>query len=131
MEKLRAWCEQRRGDVEPRSALGVAITYLRNQWPRLVRFLAYGAMDLTNNETERDLRRHVLNRKTWFFVGHDDNARRNADALTLLTTCHKMGIDPRAYLRDTLRRLLAGERDLTALLPESYAARVNVARAVA
>ena len=66
-----------------------------------------------------------------FFVGHDDNARRNADALTLLTTCHKMGIDPRAYLRDTLRRLLAGEKDLTVLLPESYAARVKAATATA
>ena len=56
-------------------------------------------------------------------MGHDDNARRNADARTLLTTCHKMGIDPRAYLRDTLRRLLAGDKHLAALLPENYVAR--------
>ncbi len=59
------------------------------------------------------------------FLGHDDNVRRNADALTLLTTCHNMGIDPRAYLRDTLRRLLAGERHLAALLPENYLARTG------
>jgi transposase len=131
MERLRAWCEARRADVEPMCLLGIAIGYLRNQWVRLSRFLEYAAMDLTNNETERDLRRHVLNRKTWFFVGHDDNARRNAEALTLLTTCHKMGIDPRAYLRDTLRRLLAGEKDLTVMLPESYAARVAAAAAAA
>ncbi len=60
-------------------------------------------------------------------MGHDDNARRNADALTLLTTCHKMGIDPRAYLRDTLRRLLAGEKHLAARLPvpENYVARTG------
>jgi transposase len=127
MEKLRAWSEQQRGVVEPKCLLGTAIGYLRNQWVRLTRFLEFAPMDLTNNETERDLRRHVLNRKTWFFVGHDDNARRNADALTLLTTCHKMGIDPRAYLRDTLRRLLAGEKDLSVMLPESYAARVKAA----
>ena len=131
MEKLRAWCEACRGQVEPRCLLGTAVGYLRNQWVRLARFLDYAAMDLTNNETERDLRRHVLNRKTWFFVGHDDNARRNAEALTLLTTCHKMGIDPRAYLRDTLRHLLAGEKVLTGMLPESYAARVAAAAAAA
>jgi transposase len=131
MEKLREWCESCRGQVEPKCLLGTAVGYLRNQWSRLSRFLEYAAMDLTNNETERDLRRHVLNRKTWFFVGHDDNARRNADALTLLTTCHKMGIDPRAYLRDTLRRLLAGEKDLSVMLPESYAARVAAAAAAA
>ena len=125
MEKIRVWCEERRGDVEPKCLLGKAIGYMRNQWVRLTRFLEYALMELTNNETERDLRRHVLNRKTWFFVGHDDNARRNADALTLLTTCHKMGIDPRAYLRDTLRRLLAGEKDLAALLPENYVPRTG------
>ena len=33
-----------------------------------------------------------------------------------------MGLDPRAYLRDTLAKLLAGEKSLTALLPETYAA---------
>jgi hypothetical protein len=40
-----------------------------------------------------------------------------------------MGIDPRAYLRDTLRRLLAGEKNLSVMLPESYAARVKTATA--
>jgi hypothetical protein len=77
-------------------------------------------MDLTNNEVERDLRSWVLDRKTWFFVGHEQSARRAADALTLLTTCKKMGIDPRRYLRDTLKRILRGEKSLQRLLPENY-----------
>jgi transposase len=59
MEKLHAWGEASRGQVEPRCLLGTAIGYLRNQWVRLSRFLEYAPMDLTNNETERDLRRHV------------------------------------------------------------------------
>ena len=69
----------------------------------------------------------MLDEKTWLFVGHEASARRTADALTLLTTCKKMGIHPRAYLRDTLAKILAGERDLAALLPETYAA--SLARA--
>jgi hypothetical protein len=32
-----------------------------------------------------------------------------------------MAINPRAYLRDTLTKILAGEKSLTALLPETYA----------
>lgn len=79
-------------------------------------------MELTNNEVEGDIRWWVLDRKTWLFVGHDKSARRAADALTLITTCRKMGLDPRAYLRDTLGKILAGEKSLTALLPETYAA---------
>lgn len=64
----------------------------------------------------------MLNRKTWLFVGHEVSARRAADALTLITTCKKIGIHPKAYLRDTLAKILAGEKNLAALLPETYAA---------
>jgi hypothetical protein len=77
-------------------------------------------MELTNNEVERDLRAWVLDRKTWLFCGHDESARRAADALTIITTCKKLGHDPRRYIRDTLKRILSGERDLNALLPENY-----------
>jgi hypothetical protein len=79
-------------------------------------------MELTNNEVESGLRTWVLDRKTWLFVGNEASARRAADALTILTTCKKMGINPRAYLRDALAKLLAGEKSLAAMLPETYAA---------
>jgi hypothetical protein len=32
----------------------------------------------------------------------------------------KLGHDPRRYIRDTLKRILDGEKDLNALLPENY-----------
>ncbi len=120
--ELRAWIDLRRGDVEPKSALGQALGYLDRQWPRLTAFLHDPLMELTNNEVEGGLRTWVLNRKTWLFVGHEISARRAADALTLIRTCNKMGINPRAYLRDTLAKILAGEKSLEALLPETYAA---------
>ncbi len=58
---------------------------------------------------------------SWLFVGHELSARRTADALTLLTPCRKMGIEPRRYLRETLAKILAGEKNLVALLPETHA----------
>jgi transposase len=124
--ELRAWVDRWRGDVEPKTPLGRALKYLHRQWPRLTVFLRDPCMDLTNNEVESGLRTWVLDRKTWLFVGNETSARRAADALTLLTTCKRMGINPRAYLRDTLRKLLAGDKSLAALLPETYvAARVT------
>jgi transposase len=120
VQKLRAWIDARRADTEPKSTLGKAVGYLHNQWTRLTAFLRVPAMDLTNNEVERDLRSWVLDRKTWLFVGHEQSARRAADALTLITTCKKMGIDPRRYLRDTLKKILEGEKSLQRLLPENY-----------
>lgn len=121
VDELRAWLDQRRQEVEPKSPLGNALGYLHRQWTRLTAFLRDPTMELTNNEVERDLRRWVLDRKTWYFVGHDESARRAADALTLITTCKKFGIEPRRYLRETVRKILAGEKDLTTLLPESFA----------
>ena len=118
--QLKAWVQARRRDVEPKSPLGKAVRYIDKQWPRLTAFLTDARMDLTNNEVERGLRTWVLDRKTWMFVGHDVSAQRAAAALTIITTCRKLGLDPRQYMRDTLRRLLAGEKDLSALLPENF-----------
>ncbi|HEX3855058.1 MAG TPA: IS66 family transposase [Polyangiaceae bacterium] len=118
--ELQAWVETASGDAEPKSVLGKALRYIQRQWPRLTRFLDDPLMELTNNEVERDLRTWVLDRKTWLFCGHDESARRAADALTIITTCKKLGHDPRCYIRDTLKRILDGEKDLNALLPENY-----------
>jgi transposase len=118
--ELQAWVQARIRDVEPKSPLGKAVRYIDKQWSRLTSFLTDARMELTNNEVERGLRTWVLNRKTWMFVGHDVSAQRAAAALTIITTCRKLGIDPRQYMRDTLRRLLAGEKDLSALLPENF-----------
>jgi transposase len=118
--ELRAWVTERRGDVEPKSPLGRALAYIDKQWSRLTRFMHDPVMELTNNDVERGLRTWVLDRKTWMFCGHDQSARRAADALTIITTCKNLGIDPRRYIRDTLRRILEGEKDLDALLPENY-----------
>jgi hypothetical protein len=121
VEELRLWVEEKRMEVEPQSRLGKALGYIHRQWMRLTAFMRDPIMEMTNNEVEGGLRTWVLDRKTWLFVGHDLSARRAADALTILTTCKKMGIEPRRYLRETLAKLLAGEKDLTALLPDTYA----------
>jgi transposase len=126
--QLKAWLRERRGDVEPKSTLGKALSYIDKQWDRLTRFMHDPVMELTNNDVERGLRTWVLDRKTWMFCGHEQSARRAADALTIITTCKNLGIDPRCYIRDTLRRLLDGEKDLDALLPENYKPSRNAER---
>jgi transposase len=124
--KLREWIDAQLRVVEPKSLLGKALSYHHRQWSRLTAFLHNAHMELTNNEVERDLRRWVLDRKTWLFVGNDTSGKRAANALSLLATCRKFGIEPRKYLRDTLEKLLAGETDLTQLLPETYARKVAI-----
>jgi len=129
VNELEVWVNDRRAEVEPKSALGKALGYIHRQWPRLTAFLRDPKMELTNNEVERDLRRWVLDRKVWLFVGHEESARRAANALTLLTTCRKMGIDPRRYFREALAKILAGEKKLVELLPETFARAIAAERA--
>lgn len=125
---LRAWLDTTRPRVEPRSELGKALGYLHRQWERLMRFLDDPILELTNNEVERDLRTHVLNRKSWYFCGDDVSASRMANALTVIITCRKLGIPPRAYLRDAVARILRRETDLDAMMPDAFAARWRAER---
>ncbi len=50
--------------------------------------------------SERNLRRQVLGRKNWLFVGSDEGARVNTIFVSLLASCQLHGIEPWAYLRD-------------------------------
>jgi len=121
VKELWSWVDAMRPKVEPRSPLGKALTYLTRQRPRLELFLSDGRLAMTNNAVERELRTHVLNRKTWLFCGSEQSARRTAAGLSIVRTCRLLGIEPRAYLRFVVRRILAGERDPTVLWPENFA----------
>jgi transposase len=98
LAELRAWLDDKRATVPPKTPLGKALGYLHRQWRRLVLFLEDGRLELTNNRVERELRRLVLGRKNWLFVEGDLNGERTASILTIIGTCVAQGIDPRAYL---------------------------------
>ncbi len=50
-------------EVEPNSSLGKAIAYFNNHWEGLTLFLRVPGVPLTNNDTERLIKKAVLNRK--------------------------------------------------------------------
>jgi hypothetical protein len=98
LEEIAEWAALQRGRVPPKTPFGQALGYLKRHWKRLVLFLDDGRIELTNNRTERELRRLVLGRKNWLFVDGDLNGRRTATVLTIIGTCIAQGIDPRAYM---------------------------------
>ncbi len=59
-----------------------------------------GRLPLDNNISERNLRREVLGRKNWLFLGSDEGARVNTIFVSLLASCQLHGVEPWAYLRD-------------------------------
>ena len=90
-----------------RSALG----YAHRQRGPLTRFFDDGRLVLTNNQSERELRRVAIGRKAWLFVGSDDHAQAAGNILSLIASARLHRLDPEAYLRDLIRVLPHWARD--------------------
>lgn len=106
----------------PKSSLGKAVNYMRNNWEALKRFLSDGRLPIDNNDAERTLRRIALGRKNWMFVGSRAGGERTAVILTVIASAHRHDLDVWAYLREVLERLAQGETNLEALLPDVWKA---------
>jgi transposase len=123
MNQLRAWLDgEAARSVLPKSRLGEAVRYLKNQWEPLSVFLQDGRVPIDNNETEQLMKQVATGRKNWLFIGSVEAGRRAAILLTIVSTAHRYHLDIWLYLKDVLDRLLAGESDLAALRADRWAA---------
>jgi hypothetical protein len=104
-EEQFALVEHQRGML--RSALG----YCVRQKQALQRFLDDGRLEMTNNRSERQLRRVACGRKAWLFVGSDDHGQASGNLLTLIASARLHRLDPEVYLRDVFRVLPYWPRD--------------------
>jgi hypothetical protein len=88
-----------------------------------------GRICLSNNAAERQLRAIALGRKSWLFAGSDRGGERAALMLTLIQTAKLNGVDPQAWLADTLARIAGHPMDrIEELLPWRWAgAKTNLA----
>jgi transposase len=96
------WCDQEAPRVLDESPMAQAIGYARNQREALRRFLDDGRLPLHNNVSELNLRRQVLGRRNWLFVGSDDGGNVNTVFVSLLASCRMHEIEPLGYMRDLL-----------------------------
>jgi transposase len=95
-----AFCQEEAARVLDETPTAKAIGYALNQRVALQRFLDDGRLPLSNNQSERALRREAIGRKNWIFVGNDDAAEVNAAFVSLLASCQLHGLEPWTYLRD-------------------------------
>lgn len=84
--------------VEPNSALGNAMNYMRKHWQGLTAFLRIEGAPLDNNLLEEGLRVQVLNRKNWLFFRTMEGAMVGDTILSLIKTCEANGKNPFDYL---------------------------------
>ena len=122
LDRIKSYLDDLSRRILPKSALGKAITYARNQWGALQRYVSDGRLTIDNNVSERTLRLQAIGRKNWEFLGSADAGPRAAVLFTILAGAKRHRLEPWAYLRDALLHLGAGETDLQPLLPDRWAA---------
>ena len=94
----------------PRSAIGEALGYLRNQWTALRRYLSEGNVPIDNDQSERTIRPLVVGRGNWLFLGHTDAAPGRMQLYGVVSSAHRHHLVIEDYLEDVLRKLADAEQ---------------------
>ena len=105
LANLHDWLQQTRLRTAPNSATIKAIDYSLKRWAALKRYAETGDLPIDNNPIENSIRPIALGKKNWLFAGSERAGQRAAVIQTLLGTAKLNGLDPAAWLRDTLEKL--------------------------
>ena len=74
----------------------------------LSRFVTDARLEADNNIAENAMRGIALGRKNYLFAGSDAGGQRAALMYTIVQTAKLNGMNPEAYLRDTLAKVAEG-----------------------
>ena len=123
LDRLEKYLDELSSRTLPKSALGKALTYAKNQRAALRRYVEDGRLTIDNNLSERSVRAQAIGRKNYLFVGSDRGGRTAATLYSLVGGCKRHQVDPFAYLKDVLERLPSHPVDrLGELLPDVWIA---------
>jgi transposase len=104
-DDLEVWLHAQLPSISGKSPLAAAIRYALTRMARMRPYLDHGVLELDNNTAERAMRSVAIGRKNYLFVGSQTGGRAAAIAYTLIETAKLNGIDPQAWLADTLARI--------------------------
>ena len=96
LDAFLAWANIR--NAAPKSALGKALTYLKEQWPYLTNYLKDGRMELSNNRAERSIKPFVIDRKNFLFANTPGGAKGSVVIFTMIQAAIENHLDPYRYL---------------------------------
>ena len=105
LQSMHDWLLQTRVTVANGGGTAKALDYSLRRWAALSRYATAGNLPVDNNPVENVIRPIALGRKNWLFTGSEQAGKRAAAIQTLLGTAKLNGLDPAAWLRDTLEKL--------------------------
>ena len=88
----------------------------------LTRFATDARLEADNNIAENAIRGIALGRRNWLFAGSHSGGQRAAAIYSILQTAKLNGVNPHAYLTDTLSQIAAGHpiNRISELMPWVY-----------
>ena len=105
LKALHEWLIAQRLKTADGSGLARAIDYSLKRWPALIRYVESGTLPIDNNVVENAIRPITLGRRNWLFTGSERAGCRAAAIQSLLATAKLNGLEPYAWLKDTLEKL--------------------------
>jgi hypothetical protein len=106
VDAMRPWLEHNLARVPGGSAIAQAMRYGLSRWEGLGRFVDDGRIEIDTNTVERSIRPIALNRKNALFAGSDEGGANWAIIASLIETAKLSGVNPHAWLADTLTKLV-------------------------
>jgi transposase len=121
-DDLETWLHAQLTRIFGKSPLAGAIRYALTRMKKLRPWLDHGFLELDNNTAERSMRPIALGRKNYLFMGSHGGGKSAAIAYTLIETAKLNGVDPQAWLTETLGRIADHKiTRIDELLPWRYA----------
>jgi transposase len=108
IDALRVAIDDALRRLSPKSAMAKALAYGRKRWTALTRFTEEGVAEIDNNIAERAMRSIAIGRKNWLFAGSKVGGERAAAIYSVIETCKLNGIEPQAYITETIEKIAAG-----------------------
>ncbi|MGX1023682.1 IS66 family transposase [Psychroflexus sp. MBR-150] len=105
LEQIKTWIEAQSIKVLPKSAVGKAMSYYLNQYPKIKAITLDPRLELDNNLIENAIRPLALGRKNYLFAGSHKGAQNIAIMYSLFASCKINNVNPQEWLRDVLEKI--------------------------
>lgn len=105
LESLHDWLQATRLKTANGGASAKALDYALKRWPSLICYAQTGHLPIDNNPVENAIRPVALGKKNWLFAGSERAGQRAAAIQSLLGTARINGLNPAAWLKETLDKL--------------------------
>jgi transposase len=120
--EIHGECRKLRQSVLPKSALGQAVSYTLNMWPKLRRCFDHAEVELSNNLAENSMRPITLGRKNWLHVGSAQSGHKVAAILSVVESCRRLDVPVKEYMAAVLPGLARKKlSEVTELTPARWA----------